>query len=79
MEIRKLQKIRGGSFTLTLPKQWVEKRGLATGEQIAVSEEEDGSLRLHPLERATEKPLRVVLALEDYPDLTALEYCIETY
>ncbi len=79
MEIRKLQKIRGGSFTLTLPKQWVEKRGLVTGEQIAVTEEEDGSLRLHPLERATEKPLRVVLPLEDYPDLTALKYCIETY
>ncbi|MFB0567128.1 MAG: PhoU domain-containing protein [Candidatus Bathyarchaeia archaeon] len=79
MEIRKLQKIRGGSFTLTLPKQWVEKRKLATGEQIAVSEEEDGSLRLHPLVAGKEKPLEVKLSLEDYPDLTALEYCVETY
>ena len=79
MEIRKLQKIRGGSFTLTLPKQWVEKRKLASSEQIAVSEEEDGSLRLYPLVSATEKPLEVMLPLEDYPDLTALEYCVETY
>jgi len=79
LEIRKLQKIRGGSFTLTLPKQWVEKRKLASGEQIAVSEEEDGSLRLYPLVSATEKPLEVMLPLEDYPDLTALEYCVETY
>ena len=46
MEIRKLQKIKGGSFTLTIPKQWVEKRKLTSGEQIAVSEDEDGSLRL---------------------------------
>jgi hypothetical protein len=24
VEIRKMQKIKGGSFTLSLPKQWVE-------------------------------------------------------
>lgn len=79
METRKLQKIRGGSFTLTLPKQWVEKRKLTSGEQIAVSEEEDGSLRLYPLVAAKEEPLKVTLHLEDQPDLTALEYCVETY
>jgi phosphate uptake regulator len=79
LEIRKLQKIRGGSFTLTLPKQWVEKRRLESGEQIAVSEEEDGSLRLYPLVSATEKPLEVMLSLEDHSDLAALEYCVETY
>jgi phosphate uptake regulator len=79
LEIRKLQKIKGGSFTLTLPKKWVEKRKLTSGEQIAVSEEEDGSLRLYPLVAATEKPLEVMLPLEDYPDLTALEYCVGTY
>jgi len=79
LEIRKLQKIKGGSFTLTLPKQWVEKRKLKSGEQIAVSEEEDGSLRLYPLVAAKEKPLEVMLPLEDYPDLTALEYCVGTY
>ncbi len=79
MEIRKLQKIRGGSFTLTLPKQWVEKRKLSSGEQIAVSEEEDGSLKLYPIVAAKEAPLKVTLSLEDYPNLTALEYCVETY
>ncbi len=79
METRKLQKIRGGSFTLTLPKKWVEERKLTSGEQIAVSEEEDGSLRLYPLMGAVEKPLEVTLSLEDYPDLAALEYCVETY
>jgi len=79
LEIRKLQKIRGGSFTLTLPKKWVEERILTSGEQIAVSEEEDGSLRLYPLMAAVEEPLKVTLSLEDHPDLTALEYCVGTY
>ena len=79
LEVRRLQKIRGGSFTLSLPKQWVEKRGLKRGEQIAVSEEEDGALRLYPLAAALEKPLEVTLAFEDFPNLRALEYCVGTY
>jgi len=79
LEIRKLQKIKGGSFTLSLPKQWVEKRKLKSGEQIAVSEEEDGSLRVFPMGTAFEKPLEVTLSLENYPSLRALEYCVATY
>lgn len=79
MEVRRLQKIKGGSFTLSLPKEWVEKRGLKRGEQIAVSEEEDGALRLYPLAATLEKPLEVTLAFEDFPDLRALEYCVGTY
>ncbi len=79
MELRKLQKIKGGSFTLSVPKEWVEKRKLKSGEQIAVSEEEDGSLRLFPVGMPFEKRLEVTLAFEDYPSLRALEYCIGTY
>jgi len=79
VKIRRLQKIKGGSFTLTLPKRWVEKRKLRSGEQIAVSEEEDGSLRIYPLVMPFDKRLEVELRLEDYPNLRALEYCIGTY
>lgn len=79
MEIRKLQKIKGGSFTLSLPKHWVEKRRLKSGEQIAVSEEEDGSIRIFPFDKALEKPLEVTLSLEDYSSLRELEYCVATY
>jgi len=79
LEIRKLQKIKGGSFTLSLPKQWVEKRKLRSGEQIAVSEEEDGSLRIFPMAMTFEKPFEATLSLEDYPSLRALQYCVDTY
>jgi len=79
MEIRKLQKIRGGSFTISLPKDWIEKRKLKRGEQMAVSQEEDGSLRIYPVSEPFEKTYEVTLNLEDYPDLRALEYCIGTY
>jgi len=79
MEIRRLQKIKGGSFTLTLPKRWVEKRKLRSGEQIAVMEEEDGSLRIYPVTMPFEKRFEVELMLGDYPSLRALEYCVGTY
>jgi phosphate uptake regulator len=79
LEIRKLQKIKGGSFTLSLPKQWVEKRRLRSGEQISVTEEDDGSLRIVPMGASVEKPLEVALALESFPNLQALEYYVATY
>ncbi|MDH5482248.1 MAG: hypothetical protein OEY22_05155 [Candidatus Bathyarchaeota archaeon] len=79
MEIRRLQQIKGGSFTLSLPKEWVEKRRLKRGEEIVVSKEEDGSLRLYPVKMELEERKEVVLALEDFPEVRALEYCIGTY
>jgi len=79
MGIRRLQQIKGGSFTLSLPKEWVEKRRLKRGEEIAIFEEEDGSLRLYPIKMELEEPAEVVLALEDFSEVRALEYCIGTY
>jgi len=79
MGIRRLQQIKGGSFTLSLPKEWVEKRKLKRGEEIAIFEEEDGSLRLYPIKMEREEPAEVVLALEDFPNVRALEYCIGTH
>jgi phosphate uptake regulator len=79
MEIRRLQHIKGGSFTLSLPKEWVEMQKLRRGEEIAVLDEEDGSLRLYPIKMEREEPAEVVLTLEDFPEIRALEYCIGTY
>jgi phosphate uptake regulator len=79
MEIRKLQRIKGGSFTLSLPKDWVERRKLQKGVQITVSEEEDGSLRLYPTTMTLETALEIELSLQDYPNLRALEHIVSTY
>lgn len=79
MEIRRLQQIKGGSFILSLPKEWIEKRNLQRGEEITVFEEDDGTLRLYPTKMEHEEPAEVVLAFEDFPEVKALEYCIGTY
>jgi len=78
LEVRKLQKIKGGSFTLSIPKRWVDKMDLKSGEQMVVSEE-NGSLNIYPIASISEKPLEVTLALEEFPDLKALEYNVATY
>ena len=79
MEVRKLQQIKGGSFTISLPKGWVERRRLKRGKGIAIFEDDDGSLRLYPVVKGLEEPVEVRLSLEDFPDIRSLEYCIRTY
>ena len=79
MEIRRLQHIKGGSFTLSLPKEWVKKRKLEKGEEIAVFEEDDSSLRLFPIKIERKEAAEVVLEIEDFSEIKHLEYCLGTY
>ena len=44
MEYRRLQKSKGGSFLLSLPKEWVKRNGLDAGAIIRLSEGEGGAL-----------------------------------
>ena len=39
---RKLQKVAGTTHTISLPKSWVEGRGLKPGSELVVKEEENG-------------------------------------
>lgn len=79
METRRLQKLKGGSYIISLPKEWVEKYQLQSGEQIVLSEETDGSLKLLPSAENIEKPSEAIILLEDQPNLRSLKYCAATY
>jgi len=75
--MRVLQEIKGGSFTVTLPRWWVEKYGLNKGARLFTSE--DGcSLRL-----AVNDPSRirkdVVIEIDKLGDMKSVRYCILTY
>jgi len=78
METRKLQRLKGGSYIISIPKEFVETHGLQSGTKMAVLEEVDGSLRLYPLVKTLEKPLEAIIPLEQY-DLHSLKYCLITY
>ncbi len=47
METRKLQLIGGGaSYSVSLPKHWVETHGLQAGDEICIASQPDGELRV---------------------------------
>ena len=62
MDLRKLQKTKGGSFLITLPKTWISKFKLREGSVLSVEESEQGYLLIKPhhVEREIEtKPLTI--------------------
>ncbi|HET6403406.1 MAG TPA: phosphate uptake regulator PhoU [Candidatus Thermoplasmatota archaeon] len=67
LELRKIQVTGGASFTVTLPKEWVEKARLAQGDLIGFVPQSDGSLAVYPHARMTPLQTRqdVELSTED--------------
>ncbi len=78
MEIRKIQNTASGSFFITLPKDWVQDTKVIKGEEIIVSRNEDGSLRLAPLRTQNKYYNEFILDAEEYPDDNSLERCINS-
>jgi len=48
MEMRKLQLVGRASFSVTLPPNWIKENKLKPGNQVTLTQEDDGSLRLVP-------------------------------
>jgi phosphate uptake regulator len=48
VDLRKLQLVGRASFSVTLPPDWIKEYKLKPSDQITVSREEDGSLKLTP-------------------------------
>lgn len=48
MEIRNIQLVGKYTFTLSLPKEWVQRWNLKKGDRVVMMEEDDGSLRISP-------------------------------
>ncbi len=48
MELRKVQRTGGGTFLISLPKDWAERNGLDRGALVAVSERVNGHLVIAP-------------------------------
>lgn len=64
LESRKLQSIGGGStYAVSLPKTWIERSGLAAGDEVMVEARPDGSVVIRPLNgnrpRGRDRELRV--------------------
>ncbi len=50
------------SFTLTLPKKWIARQGIAPGAELSVTEGSDGSLIILPTSSELRKSKKITLA-----------------
>lgn len=78
METRRLQQLKGGSFLISLPKRWITENGLKQGKQLALHEDEKGTLTIYPVTAPTKKTRNIRLNLEDYDNLDTLRYVVLT-
>ncbi len=62
-EVRKLQITGGSTYTVSLPKNWVEKMGLSKGSLLSIEEQNDGALVISSEE--IRKPEEKIIALID--------------
>lgn len=62
MDLRRLQLTGGASYSVTLPKAWVQGQKLAAGDPIGIEAQADGSLVLSP--RAKRAPARTRFEVE---------------
>lgn len=69
MELRKIQLTGGSSFTVTLPKEWVEKGELKAGDVVGFVPQHDGSLAVYPHARHESTRARYEIeATQDDPE-----------
>ncbi|MDG6987786.1 MAG: phosphate uptake regulator PhoU [Nitrososphaerota archaeon] len=74
---RSLQAIKGGSYTITLPRWWVTKHSMEKGAELFVVE--DGvSLKLAPTKLMGEKK-KAEIHMESVDDVKSIRYLLWTY
>lgn len=70
-ETRKIQKTGGSTFTLSLPKKWIEKMGLEPSDEMTV-EEQGPSLILSPADIKEEEEREAEIEVEPEEDFGAV-------
>ena len=77
--IRKIQSTGGGTFTLSLPKQWVTSQHLKTSNSIRIDWRPSGALRLTPLEQDKRTLRTINLNLEHLPNESLFDHLMGAY
>lgn len=73
MEVRKLQTTAGGTFMVTVPRDWVEKLGLKKGDHLSV-EREGNNIILSS--SASVSPERRPLEISGFREMKMLDLCV---
>lgn len=73
MDIRYLQRTSGGSYLISLPKEWVKDNGLKKGSQVGLTRLDCGTIMVdsNPLERPRQREVQVDMSEDIGRELTA--------
>ncbi len=75
--VRRLQFIKGGSRTVTIPRWWVTRHDLPKGARLFMAED-GASLRIAPVD-VLQEPRRVRVNLDALDDTKSVKYRVWTY
>ncbi|NVM30877.1 MAG: phosphate uptake regulator PhoU [Candidatus Helarchaeota archaeon] len=78
MGVRKIQHTRSGSFFITLPKAWVTDQEIGKGEELIITFDEDGALKINTLKTQKRYYSEFIVQIEDYTEENSLERCIKS-
>ena len=78
-EVRKLQLTGGSTYTLSLPKYWIDVNKLTTSDGIEVDWRPSGALRLTPATGVNEIRRRSIVIQEDIPDGAIFDHLVGSY
>jgi phosphate uptake regulator len=77
MELRKMQLVGRASFSVTLPPDWVKEYKLKPSDQITITRQDDGSLKLTPATiREEKKEIKITIDADRCKDLGLLKELI---
>jgi len=79
-ETRRIQKTGGSTYTVSLPKKWVQSAGLKKGDYVTLRVTGDGTLTVDPhMPRGSEKLVKVIEVTPSTDPRTLLRQLIGTY
>jgi phosphate uptake regulator len=77
VELRKVQLVGLSSFSVTLPPDWIKENKIKPSDQVTITREEDGSLRLNPgIIREEEKEVKITIDADRCKDSGLLKRII---
>jgi phosphate uptake regulator len=78
-DVRKLQLTGGATYTLSLPKKWVEANSLKTSSGIQIDWRPSGALRLTPSSGVKQQRMKIKIIYEDIPRGSIYDHLVGSY
>ncbi|MGB1957434.1 MAG: PhoU domain-containing protein [Candidatus Poseidoniaceae archaeon] len=79
IDVRKVQLTGGVTYTLSLPKPWIEQMDLSPRDSIRVDWRPSGALRLTPLEMLANQEKIITIKADDIPEASIHDHLMGAY